>query len=75
MANMKIVYGTILPDINSEETIIVILLCAVLETLKVRLQERRGINIRLEKNRFKKACESIVMTRICNYDLYLMNLT
>lgn len=33
---MKIVYGTILPDINSEETIIVILLCAVLETLKVR---------------------------------------
>jgi hypothetical protein len=35
MANMKIVYGTILPDTSSEETIMVILLCAVLETLKV----------------------------------------
>jgi hypothetical protein len=33
MANMKIVYG--LPDISSEETIMVMLLCAVLETLKV----------------------------------------
>lgn len=54
MVNMKIVYGTILPDINSEETIIVILLYAVLESLKVRTTGAQGINIRLEKNRFKK---------------------
>jgi len=75
MANMKIVYGTILPDISSEETIIVILLCAVLETLKIRTTGAQRHDIGLEKNRFKKACESIVMIRICNYDLYLMILT
>ncbi len=42
MADTKIVYGTILPGINSEETIMVILLCAVLETLKVRTTGARG---------------------------------
>jgi hypothetical protein len=36
MANTKIVYGTILPDISLEETIIFIFLRAVLETLKIR---------------------------------------
>ena len=55
MSNSKIVYGTILPDINSEETIMVILLCAVLETLMVRTTGAQRHQYRVGKEPFQKS--------------------
>ena len=75
MANMKMVYSTILQDINSEETTSVILLCAVLDTPKVPITGEQRHQLGWKRTISKKACESIVMARICNYDLNLMILT
>ncbi|MGC2669039.1 MAG: hypothetical protein WA220_07650 [Candidatus Nitrosopolaris sp.] len=55
MANTKIVYGTILPDISSEETIMVILLRAVLETLKIRTTGSQRHQYRVGIEPFRKS--------------------
>lgn len=75
MANMKVVYSTSLQDISSEETTSVILLCAVRETPKVPITGEQRHQLRWKRTISKKACESIVVARVCNYDLNLMILT
>jgi hypothetical protein len=55
MANTKIVYGTVLPDISLEETRIVILLRAVLETLKIRTTGAQRHQYRVGNEPFQKS--------------------
>ena len=55
MANKKIVYGTILPDITSEETIMVILLLPALETLKIGTTGTQRHQYRVGKEPFRKS--------------------
>jgi hypothetical protein len=54
MANTKIVYGTILPDISSEETP-GHSLAAVLETLKIRTTGAQRHQYRVGKEPFQKS--------------------
>lgn len=54
MANSKIVYGTILPDISSEETP-GHSLAAVLETLKIRTTGAHRHEYRVGKEPFQKS--------------------
>lgn len=54
MANTKIVYSTILPDISSQETP-GHSLAAVLETLKIRTTGRQRHQYRVGKEPFQKS--------------------